>query len=274
MALGILVAAICQAQTPVPRSTSNKIVLYASVGPDLTWYDVDIEHGTLVNRGAVALPANVQEAWPHPSKQYLYVAWSNGGPSYAGPFSGAASSGNKHGVSTFEIDKASGALHPRGQPTSLPSRPIHITGDVPGTHVLVAYNDPSGVTVHRIRPDGTVGSTIKQPAPLDVGIYAHQVRVDPSDKGVIVVTRGNGPAGTKPEDPGALKVFGTLLTACHQSRLHCTRREVSTFSRGISIFTRHGRGCSSRWNGRTSCRCTSESPTEVSAAHRCSRRTP
>ena len=208
MALGILVAAVCQAQTPVARSTSNKIVLYASVGPDLTWYDVDIEHGTLVNRGAVTLPANVQEAWPHPSKQYLYVAWSNGGPSYAGPFSGAASGGNKHGVSTFEIDKASGALHPRGQPASLPSRPIHITGDVPGTHVLVAYNDPSGVTVHRIRPDGTVGPTIKQPAPLDVGIYAHQVRVDPSDKGVILVTRGNGPAGAKPEDPGALKVFG------------------------------------------------------------------
>jgi hypothetical protein len=66
MALGILVAAVCQAQTPVTRSTSNKIVLYASVGPDLTWYDVDIEHGTLVNRGAVTLPANVQEAWPHP----------------------------------------------------------------------------------------------------------------------------------------------------------------------------------------------------------------
>src|SRR5262249_7911387 len=33
-------------------------------------------------------------------------------------------------------------------------------------------------------------------------------RVDPSDKMVILVTRGNGPAGGKAEDPGALKIFG------------------------------------------------------------------
>ena len=206
-ASSILMAAVCQAQTPVPRSTSSKVVLFASVGPDLIWYDVDVEHATLVKQGSTTLPANVQEAWPHPSKEYLYVVWSNGGPSYAGPFSGAASSGNKHGVSTFQIDKASGALRPHGQPASLPSRLIHITTDVLGAHVLVAYNDPSGVTVHRILTDGTVGSEVKPPTPLDVGIYAHQVRVEPSNKSVILVTRGNGPAGGKPEDPGALKIL-------------------------------------------------------------------
>ena len=206
-ASSILMAAVCQAQTPVPRSTSSKVVLFASVGPDLIWYDVDVEHATLVKQGSTTLPANVQEAWPHPSKEYLYVVWSNGGPSYAGPFSGAASSGNKHGVSTFQIDKASGALRPHGQPASLPSRPIHITTDVLGAHVLVAYNDPSGVTVHRILTDGTVGSEVKPPTPLDVGIYAHQVSVDPSNESVILVTRGNGPAGGKPEDPGSVKIF-------------------------------------------------------------------
>jgi 6-phosphogluconolactonase len=90
----------------------------------------------------------------------------------------------------------------------LPSRPIHVTTDVPGTHVLLAYNDPSGVTVHRIQPDGTIGRQVEPATPLDVGIYGHQVRVDPSNEMVILVTRGNGPTATKPEDPGALKIFG------------------------------------------------------------------
>ena len=213
-AFSILVAAVGQAQTsptakPVAAaqpSRSGSVVLYASVGSELTQYDVDVESATLVKRGSVTLPANVQEAWVHPSRQYLYVAWSNGGVSYA-PAGGLVSSGTQHGVSAFRIDPASGSLHPHGQSAALPSRPIHVTTDIPGAHVLVAYNDPSGVTVHRIAPDGTIGSQVKPPAPLDVGIYGHQVRVDPSNTSVILVTRGNGPANGKPEDPGALKIF-------------------------------------------------------------------
>ncbi len=49
---------------------------------------------------------------------------------------------------------------------------------------------------------------MKQPAPLDQGIYAHQIRVHPSNTMVVLVTRGNGPTATRPEDPGALKVYG------------------------------------------------------------------
>ena len=183
-------------------------MLYASVGPDMVWYDVDEEHTTLVRQGSVTLPANVQEAWPHPLGQYLYVAWSNGGPSFnTASGTGPGLIGSQHGVSTFRINPASGALQAHGQWVSLRSRPIHVTTDIPGAHVLVAYNNPSGVTVHRIQPDGTVGSEVKPPAMLDAGIYAHQVRVDPSNKSVILVTRGNGPAGARPEDPGALKIF-------------------------------------------------------------------
>ncbi len=73
--------------------------------------------------------------------------------------------------------------------------------------MLIAYNNPSGLTVYRLGRDGTIGSQIEQPEPLDVGIYAHQVRVDPSNKMVILVTRGNNPTHGKPEDPGALKIF-------------------------------------------------------------------
>jgi 6-phosphogluconolactonase (cycloisomerase 2 family) len=61
--------------------------------------------------------------------------------------------------------------------------------------------------VWRIHHDGTLGAQVKEPSDLDAGIYAHQVRVDPSDRAVILVTRGNGPTRDKPEDPGALKVF-------------------------------------------------------------------
>src|SRR5215469_1514646 len=182
-------------------SHSRGVVLYAAVGAELTQYDVNVEAATLVKRRSLTLPANVQEAAVHPSRRYLYVAWSNGGPSNI-PQADSAPKGDQHGLTAFRIDPASGALIPHGAPASLPSRPIHVTTDVSGTHVLTAYNNPSGVTVHRIQPDGTVGAQIQSPAPLDVGIYGHQVRVDPSNKMVILVTRGNGPTAATKEDPG------------------------------------------------------------------------
>lgn len=180
-------------------------VLYAAVGPKLTEYELNRVKGVLIERRSVLLPANVQEAWQHPSRKYLYVAWSNGGASYAS--AGVAPKGNQHGISAFRIDPNSGGLIPLGQPTALPSRPIFITTDRDGTHVLAAYNDPSGLTVHRILPDGTIGELVAPATPLDVGIYGHQVRVDPSNQTVVLVTRGNGPTATKTEDPGALKIF-------------------------------------------------------------------
>ena len=191
---------------------ATKAVLYAAAGPELTQYDLDAASGALIKRGSVLLPANVQEAWQHPTRKYLYVAWSNGGASYTS--GGATPKGDHHGVSAFRIDPATGALVPHGPPASLQSRPIFISTDIDGTHVLTAHNDPSGLTVHRILPDGTLGELVRPAGALDVGIYGHQVRVDPSNQAVILVTRGNGPTPTKAEDPGALKIFsyknGTL----------------------------------------------------------------
>src|SRR5207253_11232032 len=51
-----------------------KTVFYSSVGGDLTLYSMNVEEASLVKRDTVTLPANVQYAWPHPSKQYLYGA--------------------------------------------------------------------------------------------------------------------------------------------------------------------------------------------------------
>jgi 6-phosphogluconolactonase (cycloisomerase 2 family) len=177
---------------------TTRTVFYASVGPELACYEVDVAGAALQQRGAVTLPANVQYAWPHPSKRYLYVVSSNGGPGVAGDI---------HLASAFRVDPASGALAPHGEPQSLPSRPIHTSVDARGDYLLTAYNNPSNVTVHRIGHDGTVGDRIEQPGKPDAGIYAHQVRTTPGNRAAILVTRGNNAAPGKPEDPGALKVF-------------------------------------------------------------------
>ena len=60
--------------------TMPKTVLYTSVGPELTLFDLDIANAELSKRHSVTLPANVQYGWPHPSARYFYVVSSNGGP--------------------------------------------------------------------------------------------------------------------------------------------------------------------------------------------------
>jgi hypothetical protein len=62
------------------QAAKSKAVFYASVGSELTLYGMKVEDATLEKRGVVTLPANVQYAWPHPSKQYFYVVSSGGGP--------------------------------------------------------------------------------------------------------------------------------------------------------------------------------------------------
>jgi 6-phosphogluconolactonase (cycloisomerase 2 family) len=205
---GALLLGLGQAQTPAsgPAHNAGRGVLYAAAGAELTQYDVDAEGASLVKRSSIRLPANVQYAWPHPSRKYFYVAWSDGGASAAAPGAAAVPRGKLHGVSAFSIDPRSGGLQPIGKPVSLAARPIHMSVDNSGTNALIAYNDPSSVTVHKLNADGTIGALVTQPG-LDTGIYAHQVRVDASNKTAILVTRGNGPTKDKPEDRGALKVF-------------------------------------------------------------------
>ena len=77
----------------------------------------------------------------------------------------------------------------------------------PGDYLLTAFNIPSHITVHRLNADGTIGALIPQTEKLDTGIFAHQVRMTPSNRSALLVTRGNHPDGGKPEDPGAIKAF-------------------------------------------------------------------
>ena len=180
--------------------SNGRVALYASVGPTLTHYDVDVRGAELSRRSAVTLPANGQYVWPHVSRQYLYVASSNSSPGRGGVV------GDTHHVSALRIDSA-GALTPHGNPLPLPSRPIHLTTDMPSEYVLVAFNNPSAIRVYRIQRAATLGEEVQQPGSIDPGTYAHQVRLTANNRLAILVARGNDPVGGKPEDPGALKVF-------------------------------------------------------------------
>jgi 6-phosphogluconolactonase (cycloisomerase 2 family) len=188
---------LARAQTKPPAA-----VVYASVGPTLTLYHIDVDAVTLAPQAAVTLPANVQYAWRHPTQHVLYVASSNGASGFGG------ATGDKHHATAWRIDPATGALSPHGEAAALRSRPIHLSVDRAGAFVLIAYNNPSSVSVHRIARDGALGEEVIQKAPPDTGIYAHQIRVTPSNAAAILVARGNDAAGGRPEDPGALKLFG------------------------------------------------------------------
>jgi 6-phosphogluconolactonase len=180
-------------------STKAKTVYYASVGPALALYDIDIDSFTLTKRGTVTLPANIQYAWPHPSRRSLYVVTSNGGP--------GGLIGDTHRANALTIDPATGALQHHGAAAALPSRPIHCSVDASGEFLLTAYNTPSNVTVHRLNADSTIGAEVAQSG-LDTGIYAHQILAAPDNKTVLLVTRGNDAKTDKPEDPGAIKAYG------------------------------------------------------------------
>jgi 6-phosphogluconolactonase (cycloisomerase 2 family) len=177
----------------------SKTVFYQAIGPELTRYDIDVDGASLIRRDAVATPgAKIQYVWPHPSKKYLYAVSSDGGP--------GTIPGKTHIASAFSIDP-SGALAAHGAPVPLPSRPIHCCVDASGQYLLTAFNFPSGVTVHRLRPDGGIGEAVPPRQPLDVGIFAHQVMTPPGNGTAILVTRGNNPDAGRPEDPGALKLY-------------------------------------------------------------------
>src|SRR5580698_107162 len=172
-----------------------KIFYYASTGPDLTLYDVDVDDAVLTKRGTTTLPESIQYAWTHPSRPILYVVSSNGGPS--------GLIGDTHCANALSIDPLSGVLRSIGATVKLPARPIHASVDRSGEYLLIAYNIPSGITVHRLNPDGTIGEQVPQ-TKLNTGIYAHQILTSPTNKTALLVTRANDDKSGKPEDPGAI----------------------------------------------------------------------
>lgn len=172
---------------------SGKTAYYVTDGSEVIHYDVDVAGATLTKRNSIMAPCAVQYAWPHRSGHALYLACSD--------------QAKKHFMAAMSIDPQTGDLAKLGEWVPLPDRPIHTSTDIPSEFVLVAFNAPSNVRVFRINKDLTIGDEIPQTGVTDKGIFAHQIRVTPDNKHAILVTRGVSATATKPEDPGALKMF-------------------------------------------------------------------
>jgi 6-phosphogluconolactonase (cycloisomerase 2 family) len=179
-------------EPPAPARTA----FYASVGADLGSYTVDENALTLRRDSAVRTPDLVQYVWVHPALPVMYVAYSN-----------RSTANDNHGVAVYRIDRASGRLTEFHRPLPLDNRPIHISVDPAGRHLLIAFNQPSTLSVHALAADGSIGEPVAQREPVDAGTYAHQVRVAPAGDLVVVCARGSDATATTPAAPGALKVF-------------------------------------------------------------------
>lgn len=190
--LGTFVAAMPGIASGRPVAPSS--IYHASVGRRLFAYRIDVSRGRLLQVGdAVSAPEAIQFGWAHPVRNLLYVASSD-------------QKSGRHFLSAFSIDDE-GRPTPFGPSAQLSARPINLTVDHEGRFILVAYNSPSGVTVHRIGEDGGIAELVPQSAALETGVYPHQIRVMPSNNAVLVPARGNDPKASAAEDPGSLRVF-------------------------------------------------------------------
>jgi 6-phosphogluconolactonase len=200
---GAAVAPAISSRLSFAEAPKGQTVFYSAVGGDLTLYSMNVDDASLTRHGTVSLPANVQYGWRHPTKSFFYTVSSTRG---SGGVEGSPD--DKHLAHAFRMDPATGALSLHGEAKVLPTRPIHTSVDMAGEFLLIAYNTPSSLTVHRINPDGTLGDQVAQPNPLDTGKYAHQIRVTPENQNVIMCTRGNNAPEDKIVNPGSLKVYG------------------------------------------------------------------
>jgi 6-phosphogluconolactonase len=183
-----------QAKQASPQSAASRpAALYAANGHEFIRYEVSAADATLTKRETLMLPGVAQYAWPSPSLKHLYIVWTVG--------QGTAGA---HGLTAFDVEPGTGKLSKHGDDVPLKYRPIHVTVDRDGTHVLVVYNNPSAVTVFNINPDGGIGAEVDEPSDLDLGIYTHQVKVAPSNKQVIIIGRGNY---DREHDPGSIHVY-------------------------------------------------------------------
>jgi 6-phosphogluconolactonase (cycloisomerase 2 family) len=176
-------------------TNASTTIVYASLGPELKILELDASSGALAEIQSLNLPASVQYAWPNRARTRLYVALSQMGPA-------AKEKRPDHFVEAYEI-LADGRLKKTGSSVRLDNRPLFITLDAQEQHVLLAYNDPSDVTVHRIEPTADIGDRVTQ-RDLQLGPFVHQVRVTLSGKFVVAPACAHHEAGA---DAGFISVL-------------------------------------------------------------------
>jgi 6-phosphogluconolactonase (cycloisomerase 2 family) len=166
----------------MPAST----VVYSALGREMEVFGLDLETGALTRIQSLQHLAIVQYAWPNRARTKLYVATSDAGPM-------VTVKRPEHFIQVFDILR-SGALEPSAPPVRLYNRPLHLSLDRDESHLLVAYNDPPDVTVHRIGTSGAIEDQIKQQK-LDFRTTVHQVRVTPPGTVAVVPACGHHKEG-------------------------------------------------------------------------------
>ena len=244
----------------------TKAVFYQSIGPELARYDIDVDGAALIRRDAVTTPgANVQYVWPHPSKKFLYVVSSDGGP--------GTIPGTRHIATAFRIDPASGALTPHGGTAPLPSRPVHCSVDrsrrisADRLQLSEQHHGPSHQAGRHARRAGRAArKTRRRHFRASGPDHAGQPDRDHGD------ARQQSRRRASPRTPARSRSMASR-TACCRISLRSSAATGSASARAISTFIRASLGCSSRSSGRASCTSIDSTTTARCRATRCSSRT-
>ncbi len=165
--------------------TSEPVVVYAGVARSLRVYELDTKTGGLALRQTVPdLKGDVQYVAVHPTRKSLYVSCTEMPAPKDRPQISA--------IYAFAIDAKTGALAQIGEPHTPPSRAVNISVDNTGRYLLLAHNITESASVLSLNPDGSLGQAVKQAEePQHLGFLVHQIRIDPSNKWVMVPVRGD-----------------------------------------------------------------------------------
>jgi 6-phosphogluconolactonase (cycloisomerase 2 family) len=174
----------------------SRTIVYSSLGHELQVYALDAATGGLDLIQSFRFPAVVMYGWANRARTMFYIASSDSGPM-------AKVKQPNHFLHVFMI-RPSGTLDPLTPPLRLSNRPLHLSLDADESHILLAYNDPPDVTVHRIEPNGAIGAEVEQTRGLAFGTTVHQVRVTPPGTLAIVPACAHHETGAI---PGSLGIF-------------------------------------------------------------------
>jgi 6-phosphogluconolactonase (cycloisomerase 2 family) len=167
----------------------------AGIGPDLHLWTLDAGHQALTRRHSIRLPARIQYGWQHERLPVLYLACADRDLGAEGRYY------------LCPVSRRRGELTPLQAAIRLPHRPIHITLDPAGAHLVVTYSEPSGLTIHRVLADGRLDDGEPGCPDLDLGRYAHQARFSPGGDWLIVPSRGHAAGPGREPSPGRLNVL-------------------------------------------------------------------
>lgn len=171
---------------------AGDLVIHVSIGASMVTFAFDADRMQLAPLDTVALPSRVRYACLHPQAPVLYAA--------CGP-------GDMPNVLCALRRDAQGALHPLGDPVALPARPMEITADRGGQHLVVSYDTAPGLTVHRLDDEGRILDQLPYAEPFESGHKTHSVAILPQPGHGIVVALGQRGFGSPKYVDGTLGLF-------------------------------------------------------------------